>query len=351
MGDNLAVFSLPYAYGEPALKGVIRTEPGDFCVEEQLAFTPEGEGEHVFLYIEKIGLNTEQVAKRIAQCASVSPRLVSYSGLKDRRAVTRQWFSVHLPGKQVYNWEALQSDQLQVLETSRHRKKLRRGVHRANRFILTIRQVEGDIDSFAERLAQVRQHGVPNYFGEQRFGHQGENIRQAERWFSDEQQPSRHLRSLYLSAVRAGLFNRVLARRVEDNNWSALLAGDLLMLEGSHSLFLAEEETDSLRQRLQTGDIHATGPLYGVQGKLTPQAEAADLEQQVLAHYDDFCKGLESKGMKAERRALRVIPQAVDYHWSASQAAIQLSFELPSGCFATAVMRELVRYQVATLQP
>ena len=332
--------SLPRVCGESSAKAVLRREPADFQVEENLGYEPEGQGEHVYLWVEKTGLNTQFVADRIATFAGQPKRNVSFSGMKDRHAVTWQWFGVHLPGKVELDWAALNDSQLTIHKAIRHPRKLRRGSHRSNRFTLRLTTVEGDKTELERRLQSIKSGGFPNYFGEQRFGHEGRNTEQAERWFNGQIKPKRQQQGIYLSAARSWLFNQVLAERVLDKSWDQLLAGDLLMLDGTHSVFSADDDS-SLQERLQQGDIHPTGPMYGKEGKLVCSEETAELEERVLAGFPELTQGLEKKGLRAERRALRVIPGELQWQWG--NDCLKLDFFLPSGCFATALVRELVR--------
>ena len=326
------------------MTGVIRRQPQDFLVEELLGFEPHGEGEHVYLFIEKIALNTAQVAERLARLAGVAVRQVSYAGMKDRHAVTRQWFSVHLPGTQQPDWRSLNSADLSVLQQSRHLRKLRRGSHRGNQFVIVAGDLAGALDTLPDKLQRIADCGVPNYFGEQRFGRDGMNLHQALRWFAGEFTPRRRQRGLYLSAARSYLFNQVLAQRVAEGNWQQLLAGELLMLNGSASLF-AQGDADNLQPRLEAGDIHLTGPLYGKPTAMASGDRVAALEQAVLARFPELLTGLQQAGLTAERRALRTIP--ANLQWRVDNKRAELAFSLPRGCFATAVMRELLRYEVA----
>lgn len=136
--------SWPYVYGSPSGTGVIRSQPADFMVKEQLGFEPSGTGEHVFLQIEKTGENTDYVARLLARFAKVRQRDVGYAGLKDRHAVTCQWFSVWLPGQAEPNWAELASDNLKILHTIRHARKLKRGALAGNHFQIIIRDWQGD---------------------------------------------------------------------------------------------------------------------------------------------------------------------------------------------------------------
>ncbi|MEH6911680.1 MAG: tRNA pseudouridine(13) synthase TruD [Oceanicoccus sp.] len=341
IANDWAPADVPYAYGKPSLSGSLRDQADDFFVEEILGFEPEGEGEHVFLWIEKTDLNTQQLAGDIARLAKVPVRQVSYAGMKDRRAVTRQWFSVHLPGQDSIDWQALNSDHVTLLKHCRHLRKLRRGTHRGNRFVITVKNLSGDSSKLASTVASIARRGVPNYFGEQRFGHGGANLMRARQMFQGEFKPKKHQRGIYLSAARAYLFNQVLARRVVANNWDTLTTGELLMLDGSHSVF-SQGDNSGLESRLLDGDIHLTGPLYGKQTSFASTADVAAIEASVLQATPDFIEGLERAGLKAERRALRLMPGNLEAQLSGAQLA--LSFTLPTGCFATALVRELVNY-------
>ncbi|AMK77948.1 MULTISPECIES: tRNA pseudouridine(13) synthase TruD [Methylomonas] len=334
-------FSLPewpYACGGPSGTGDIKTEPEDFVVEEILSFEPEGSGEHIFLYIEKIGENTEYVARQLARHAGVRQRDVSYAGLKDRHGRTRQWFSVWLPGKEDPNWNGFETDQLKILQTVRHARKLKRGVLAGNRFTLLIRNWTGDRELAERQLQQIRNQGFPNYFGPQRFGHHGQNINRALAMFTGAK-VKREQRSLYLSAARSYLFNLILARRVEQTNWQRAINGDVFKLDGSNSCFAGDSNDVSLSARVEQGDIHPTGIMWGRGGKVAT-AEAGAIENAVIAANASIADGLIAFDLEADRRALRVLPQDLDWQWLDNQ--LKLSFSLPAGSYATALLREII---------
>lgn len=333
---HAAWFDLPRAWGPPPVRARMRAQPDDFRVEEQLGFAPGGEGEHLLLYVRKRGLNTADVGRWLAEALGVRRREVTHAGLKDRHAVTDQWFGIHLPGREVSLPRP--PDGIRVLRAVRHRRKLRTGALQGNRFVIRLRELDGARPELARRLMQVSRFGVPNWFGEQRFGHGGGNLSAAERLFGGEAVRDRHLRGLYLSAARSLLFNQVLAARVRDGSWQQALPGDLMTFSGSRSLFQADTQTGS-DPRLARLDLHATGPLHGIDG-LQPTGSVVELEQEVLAHYPLFAQGLESFRMRADRRALRLPVVDLAWHWPAEDA-VELSFTLPPGAFATAVIREL----------
>ncbi|WP_026601935.1 tRNA pseudouridine(13) synthase TruD [Methylomonas sp. 11b] len=328
----------PYAYGGPSGTGDIKTEPEDFVVEEVLSFEPEGSGEHIFLHIEKIGENTEYVARQLARHVGVRQRDVSYAGLKDRHGRTRQWFSVWLPGKDDPDWSAIETEHLQVLQTVRHARKLKRGVLAGNRFNLLIRNWTGDQESTEKQLQQIKAQGFPNYFGPQRFGHQGQNINRALAMFAGAK-VKREQRSLYLSAARSYLFNLILAQRVEQANWHQALNGDVFKLDGSNSCFTGDSDDASLSARVEQGDIHPTGTMWGRGGKIAT-AEAGAIEDAVIAANASIADGLLAFDLEADRRALRTLPQDLEWQWLDNQ--LKLSFNLPAGSYATALLREII---------
>ncbi|HEY4556261.1 MAG TPA: tRNA pseudouridine(13) synthase TruD, partial [Lysobacter sp.] len=258
--------ALPRALGEPVLRARFRATPEDFFVEELPGFEPSGSGEHLLLTIEKRGMNTAHAARRIAQWAGVGEVAIGVAGMKDRHAVTRQRVSVHLPRKVAPDLAALPFDEagesLRVLEHAWHAKKLPRGALAGNRFVLVLRDVEGERDAIEARLRLIAERGLPNYFGEQRFGRGGDNVAAALAMFSGRR-VRREQASLLLSAARSELFNRVLAARVERGCWDSPLDGEVWMLDGSRSVFGPQPFDDTLRQRLGAFDIHPTGPLWG----------------------------------------------------------------------------------------
>jgi len=333
---------LPYAHGQPRLRGRLRAVPEDFRVREELSFALDGNGEHVWLWVRKRNANTDWVARRLAEWAGVPASAVGYGGLKDRHAVTEQWFSVHLPGRPEPDWTALVDPEFAVLQAVRHSRKLRRGTLAGNAFRIVVRELDGDPAGLAERLDRVAKTGVPNYFGEQRFGREGGNLERAEALLRGEETVrDHHRRGLYLSAARAALFNAVLARRVAERTWNQPLPGEVLMLSGSHSIFAATELDDTLRRRVAEFDLHPTGPLWGA-GEPCSSGPARELEETVAATLPVFRDGLASVGLKQERRALRLIVQDATLTLPEAGMAV-LCFRLPAGAYATTALRELVQ--------
>lgn len=329
---------LPRAYGTPPLTATLRSTPEDFRVEEILGYDADGEGEHALLWVEKREANTDWVARELARFAGVSPMNVGYAGLKDRHAVTRQAFTVQLPGKADPDWSAFPHTEVKILASTRHKRKLKRGALRGNRFVLVLRNVVGDRTRAEEVLHNVASRGVPNYFGEQRFGREGGNVAQARMMFAGRR-VDRDKRSILLSAARSHIFNSVLAARVDRDAWDKPLEGEIWCLAGSRSWFGPEPFDELLAARLMQGDIHPSGPLWG-QGEPPTNAVAGELERAVITQYSDLAEGLVAARMDQERRPLRLLPKDLLWRWLGEET-LELSFELPAGAYATVVVREL----------
>lgn len=330
---------LPFAHGGPPLRGVLRASPEDFVVEEILGYDADGAGEHVLLWVEKRGANTDWVARELARFAGVPPLAVGYAGLKDRHAVTRQTFSVQLAGRAEPDWSAFPHAEVRVLAATRHARKLKRGALRGNRFVLTLRALRGDRAAAEERLRQIAARGVPNYFGEQRFGRGGGNVEQARAMFAGRR-VDRDKRGLLLSAARAHLFNELLALRVEQAAWDSPLDGEIWALAGSRSWFGPEAFDDALAARLAQGDIHPSGPLWG-QGESPARGAAAALENAVVAAHPELAAGLVAARLEQERRALRLLPKDLRWSWP-QEDVLELAFGLPAGAYATVIVREVL---------
>ena len=338
--------ALPRAHGAPVLSGRIRAVAEDFDVTELDGFAASGAGEHLLLTIEKRGMNTAFVARLLAEWAGVDERAIGYAGLKDRHALTRQRFSVQLPGREAPDVAALERDdaatgqRLRVLDQARHARKLPRGALAGNRFVLVLREVEGDRDAIGARLQAIAARGVPNYFGEQRFGHGRGNVDKARRMFAGLR-VRRDERALLLSAARSELFNRVLAARVAGGSWDRPLDGEAWMLDGSRSVFGPEPWSDALAARLAAFDIHPSAPLWG-RGELRSTGDAKALELAALADPASLAlrAGLEGAGLAQERRATRLRPDGLAWQWL-GEGVLELRFSLPAGAYATSVLAEL----------
>ena len=319
----LLIFSLdfPYAYGQPEASASFRVEPEDFHVDENLGFEPMGEGEHVYLHVWKRGENTAWVAEKIAGLAQIQIMDVGYCGRKDRHAVTTQWFSVYLPKKELEpDWTALNSDSIKILLISRHQHKLRRGDHQTNHFVIRLRDfVVADKPCFEQKINKVLEQGVPNYYGEQRFGRNGNNLPEAHAILVEGKRiRDKQKRGLMLSAARSYLFNQVLAARVLANNWQTLLAGE--------------------------PESYPTAPLWG-RGRSAAAGDALSAENNAMDAWAEWRDGLEHAGLSQERRALILKPSAASWCWL--EADLEIRFMLGSGEFATTILRELTVLQSA----
>ncbi|WP_353572197.1 tRNA pseudouridine(13) synthase TruD [Candidatus Albibeggiatoa sp. nov. BB20] len=332
---------LDYAFAshQPTVKGQIRQQLADFQVDEDLGFELTGEGEHVCLHIRKSGANTEWVSKQIARFAQVKNMDVSYAGMKDRHAVTTQWFSIYMGNKPEPDWSQFTHDEFEVLTITRHAKKIRKGNLKSNRFGLVIRDLEGNIEELEPKLKWIQQYGIPNYFGEQRFGH--DNLEQAIAMLKGElKAKTKHLRGLYLSVVRSFLFNQVLSERIQKNIWNQAIDGDVMQLDGTQSVFCLEAVTLEIEQRLVEFDIHPTCSLAG-DGNSLLKGEAAQLEQQILQPYESLIESLKDARLKLAHRATRIKVEQLE--WELQDAnTLHIAFSLESGSYATSVLRELV---------
>ena len=317
-----------------------KTAPEDFVVDEDLGFEPTGEGEHIWIQVRKTGCNTRDLADRYADMLGVQSKDIGYSGLKDKNAVTTQWFSIRQPLAASLPPELAQIEGTELLRTVRSDRKLRTGSHRSNRFDIVLREVCGDQKSVEVQLEKIAGRGFPNYFGQQRFGHDGRNIIAARSMFQNKRKKvTRFKRGIYLSAARSWLFNRVLAARVESGSWLTVQVGDVCMLNGSRSVFAAGEGDTDLQQRHDEFDLHVTGPLAG-SGLSPVSAGTLVLEEQYLLEEKVLLDGLVSAGLKQERRALRAIADGLVFEWIDGQT-LRLRFSLARGVYATSLLREI----------
>lgn len=344
------VFKLDFAraYGDPVCSALVRATPEDFQVDERMTQDFDGSGEHLCVLIRKRNQNTRWLAAQIAEQLQLPEFAVGYCGLKDRRAVTTQWFSIHLPeqgaagrtspdGQKVSDKRLLQGlhlDQCQILTAQRHGKKLRRGMHSGNRFKLRLRDVAGDRVAVDRRLEDIAS-GVPNYFGEQRFGIDGQNLVQADTLLRKPRVRGGGRNGIYLSAARSYLFNTILAARVEQDCW----AGPLLE-EDLPEAPVSEAGASDPASKTQRPD----GALWG-RGRAPVPPEVARFEKQALLDWGDWLSSLEHCGLRQERRDLVLVPQNFDYHWQGED--LVLNFDLPVGAYATALLRELLIARVA----
>lgn len=338
------MLNLSRMHGTPAARGKLKANPEDFVVIEDLGYAPDGDGEHLLVRLRKNGCNTRFVAEALAKFVGIHARDVSFAGMKDRHAVTEQWFCLRLPGKETPDLSAFSLEGCEVLESARHRRKLRTGALQGNAFKLVLRQIS-DRDAVEQRLAQIAQAGVPNYFGLQRFGHGGNNLTQAQRWAADEiRVRERNKRSFLLSAARSALFNLVASQRLAQQSLTTVMPGDALQLTGRGSWFVAEAaEMTVLQQRVDNNELRITAPLPG-SGEWGSRDAALAFEQQCLADGAELIKLLERERVEAARRAMLVIPRDLRWNWW-DDVTVEMNFWLPAGSFATSVVREILEQE------
>jgi tRNA pseudouridine13 synthase len=359
---------VPRAFGVSLGTGRLRIEPEDFIVDEDLGFAPAGAGAHVLVRVRKRGANTEWVAGQIARHASCRPHDVGFAGLKDRHAVTTQWFSVPSPRGAAYVGDTIarlagaKGEGYEVLEAHAHAKKLPRGALAGNRFTIRVRDVAARAGArnhavsadaldavrsaaaggvaaldaaITARIAAISRAGLPNFFGPQRFGRDGANLRKIA---PDLSAVHPRERTYVLSAARSLVFNAVLAERVNDGSWCRLEPGDVANLDGTGSVFPVDAVDETLTNRVAALDVHPTGPMWG-RGEPLSQGRVRDLEQRVGAELADACALVIAAGMNQERRALRLSVRELD--WERQGEDVVVRFWLTKGSFATTVLREL----------
>lgn len=349
---------------KPLLRAEFKQQASDFCVDEELGFECSDAGEHIWLRIRKTGINTQEAAHRLARAAGISVNNVHWSGLKDRHGICRQWLSLHMPGREIPSaLNSAESEELVIESVQRNSRKLRRGSHRSNHFLIRLRNlhslssavtIQDALAALEDNLQRVQHQGVPNYFGEQRFGF--DNVGKATSWFTRSYKPRNTTeRGLLLSAARSAIFNAVLSERVINKSWNQYIAGDVMNLNGSASVFVPEQCDDMLLKRLQEVDIHPTGPLWG-RGDMRTSALCRELEERVVSQFGTLAAGLIAHQVEASRRSLRLPVQALHYRLltdmvrgqdtehSAGGPDLELSFKLPSGTYATAVLHDLIEY-------
>lgn len=347
-GQEYALDAWHYLLGKPHSRGVIRSLPQDFQVEEELGFIPIGEGEHLWIKFSKRQMNTQDVVKAISDATGVARKNIGYSGKKDRNAVTSQWVSLPVGNRYGEIVDRLgdlfyKRESLALRHMALHTNKLKRGTHRSNRFKIRVREFEGSAKDLETKIRFLRRQGGPNYFGPQRFGRGGRNVLLATRLFDGTiSKVDRNARSMALSAARAWIFNKVLSDRLETWKWNAPTSGDAMQLDGSNAFFVHDGSDPAVVDRISRHDLHITGPMWG-KGDLPSKARAAEFELGSIKHIRLLPQGLERAGLRQQRRALRLIPR--DLKWRlGTDRDLYLEFVLRRGSYATALLRELVEF-------
>ncbi|MFV0543484.1 MAG: tRNA pseudouridine(13) synthase TruD [Marinicella pacifica] len=323
-------------------QGDIKTKSKDFRVIEhhQVDFTESGE--HLWFNIEKTDCNTAWVATQLASACKVPARQVGFAGMKDRHAVTQQWFSVQLPKiADIDGIKAKLPNEISVLEHHWHQSKIKTGQLKFNEFNLVVRNITGDRTAIENNIRLVKQHGVPNYFGPQRFGHGLNNIQQVKDWFAGQiRVNNKKLRGILISTARSHIFNLIVAERIRRRIWDQVIPGDIVQLDGSHSWFPAGDATQAeLNERIAAFDIHITAALWG-EDEVQSSEQCAALENQIANSLPEYRPGFGHHRVKQDRRAMRIRPMAFHHQWYGD--ALHLSLKLQPGAYASCVLREII---------
>ena len=329
---------LNYLLGTPQQAGRLKAEFADFIVREELGYPLAGEGEFVAVKVRKTNANTLFVGEQLAKFVGISAKNMSYAGLKDRHAVTEQWFCLHLAGKETPDFSTFECEGVEILEVTRHNRKIRTGALEGNYFELLLRDVV-ETDELKQRLNQLQAVGFPNYFTEQRFGRDGHNLTQAQRWASGEiSVKDRKKRSFYLSAARSEVFNLAVSQRIADQQMQTVLLGDYLQLAGSNSFFeVKAEDLMQSQQRLDENDVLLTAPLIG---ENSLEQNGNEREKAIVAQHENLISLMKKERMNTARRAMLCKPQ--DLRWQFEPKGLRLKFFLNSGSYAMGLVRELI---------
>ena len=351
----LPLESQAYVLGRPEHRARIKQHHDDFVVAETLGFEPSGDGEHLMLLVEKYGQSTREAARKISQILAIDERDVGYSGMKDRRARTRQWYSARVAQLSEGISARFEEAGLDILRLERNYRKLRIGSHKSNQFQLVLRGFSGCAQDFERRLQLLEASGAPNYFGSQRYGRELSNLPKALAMLRqpEEQGHVRHklrkTRSILFSAARAYVFNQLLSRRIRGGHWSTYVEGDVLNLDKTKRFFTVSFNSwnQDLVNRLESLDIHLTGMLPGKPGsnnRYATRGIAADMERLVCKDFSEIVNGLARWGVEEGRRPLRFRIERLGWHWLDSET-LELSFSLPTGAYATSLLRELCQVE------
>ena len=331
-----------YPYGESLVTGKLKSEAADFKVVENLGFEPSGEGEHLFLSIEKEGLSTHELIDALARDFKLRPRDIGYSGLKDKQAITRQWVSLHLPG-QMRLFEMPEINGYSILDQGWHNRKLKPGTHRSNSFEVLIRDIESFPEDSQRQVSLIKSAGMANYFGQQRFGERQDNVSRAIQVFGNPRKTrklSRTKKSLYISALRSHLFNQILSNRIESDHWLKPVDGDVFMLAGSHSIF-QEAINDEIRGRYQSFDLSSCASLFG-EGESKLVGEALEIENRVLSSHPEIIECLLRLKAKLQMRPTRIDVKGLNVEHRKEEKSLLIEATLPRGSYFTTLLDHFI---------
>lgn len=324
------------------IEGALKERPEDFRVDEIPAYEPAGAGEHLFVHFEKTGLDTKQAVRRIADGLGVDVKEAGFAGLKDRHAITTQWASFLRGDPKRLEEAAIEG--VRILDARFHGNKLRTGHLRGNRFVIRLRGATAErLSDAREILAALSQRGVPNFYGEQRFGREGANIARAREWLVLGGRAPREPfeRKLLVSVLQSTIYNELCSHRVQQGVLDSVIDGDLCRKEETGGLFVVEDLAAE-KERAARFEISATGPMFGAKMR-APAGLAKELEAAALASagLDEAALDRFAKWGEGTRRPYRI--RLTNPLVEADAEGLLFSFELPSGAYATVVMRELTR--------
>lgn len=329
----------------PGIGGTFKACAEDFLVEEIPSYDPSGQGDFLYLWIEKKDVAAREFQEILGRAFQIGQQEIGIAGLKDRTAVTRQWVS--LPKNREPLLSAFDHPAVKILNTNYHSNKLKTGHLKGNRFRIRIRGTgEKARDQLPRLLQRIEEKGIPNAYDLQRFGRNNETWKTG--WELLKGPSSRFvkpwLRRLALSALQSGIFNAYLVDRMADGLLHQVIPGEVLGKSPAGGLFNAPVEESELpreQERLNHKEIVGAGPIFG--WKLLPcKGPALEREQKLLESYslkrDDFLS--QRKLMEGTRRRNIIYPRIEVLGWEGSD--VELGFELPSGSYATRVIGELM---------
>jgi tRNA pseudouridine13 synthase len=322
-------------YTELCGVGTIKTEFSDFKVHENLPIELSGNGEHLYLLIEKTNANTRYVVGELASHFQCSDREIGYAGMKDRHGITTQWFSIYLTKARHKEWQDIQHPEFKVLEATLHNKKLKIGDLDSNSFEITVRDFDGDFEKVEKRIDALNKTGYSNYFGSQRFGNDGNTLEEAKQWLVNGERVKKSQEGLYISAIRSFLFNEILELRVKQGSWNKIILGELAWNPSDDNYMLVESVDDGL-----TPGLIPTIQLFG-RDRFQARSEAADIEKEIFVENDELCQLLLNRKVNADRRACFTRPQQLAVT-QLNASTLVFRFTLEKGCYATVLLDQIL---------
>ncbi|WP_440615893.1 tRNA pseudouridine(13) synthase TruD [Cysteiniphilum sp. 6C5] len=319
--------------------GKLKTYNQDFLVEEIFDFDLTGNGEHIWLFIEKNGLNTKDIIRALSRYTGLKQRDIGYSGLKDKHAITRQWFSLYYPSKADIDFSEFNVENCNILRINRHNKKLKIGSHKANHFTLVLRDLTLPFPEIEPKIKHIVQHGFINLFGEQRFGH--DNLQQAHDVVDGKIKLNPKDHGFLLSVMRSFLFNAYVQFRQQNHTDQKALIGDIVGFSDGNSVFqVTAENQDEIQQRIESKELSIAAPLIGKQQKLFFTNEALRQYEQFTQAHGKFIDYLAAHS-EMQFRSIYAYAKNLDYSHDVSKNTLTLSFSLGTGAYATSLIEAL----------